>query len=74
MIVQDSEYLDFSRVPESKGIGKSTYVVLAVGLVGIFLMGYLSVIFAGFGHLWPSQKTQRIDLGSMPTISGSQNQ
>ncbi len=74
MIVQDSEYLDFSRVPESKGVGKNIYFVLAIGLIGIFAMGFLSVIFAGFGHVWPSEKTQRIDLGSMPTISSSNNQ
>lgn len=73
MIVHDSEYLDFSRVPESKGISKGTLVVLGIGLMVICIMGFLSVIFAGFGHIWPSEKTMRLDLGSMPTISGSPN-
>lgn len=73
MIVQDSEYLDFSRVPESKGISKGTLVILGIGLIGIFAIGFLSVIFASFGHVWPSEKTMRLDLGSMPTINANQN-
>jgi hypothetical protein len=71
MIVSDSEYIDFSTVPKSRGIGKEAFVALAVGLIGIFVMGYLSVIFASYGHLWPSQKTIRMDLGKMPSQSGS---
>lgn len=71
MIVHDSEYLDFTHVPESKGIRKPTYYVLAIGLFGIFMMGFLSIFFAGFGHIWPSQKTMRMDLGSMPAINSS---
>jgi hypothetical protein len=73
MIVNESEYLDFSKVPQSRGIGKEAFVVLAIGLLGIFAMGFLSCIFAGFGHLWPAQKTLRLDLGGMPSISSSQS-
>ena len=73
MIVHDKEYLDFSKVPVSRGIGKEAFVALALGLVGIFAMGFLSCFLSGFGHLWPSQKTLRMDLGSMPSISSSQS-
>lgn len=73
MIVNDSEYLDFSKVPQSRGIGKEAFWVLAIGLLGIFAMGFLSVIFAGYGHLWPAQKTLRMDLGQMPAVSSSQS-
>ena len=72
MIVQDSEYLDFSKVPESKGISNGTLVIVAIGLLGIFIMGFLSVFLSGYGHLWPSQKTLRMDLGSMPTQQDQQ--
>lgn len=71
MIVHESEYLDFSKVPQSRGIGKEAFVALALGLVGIFAMGFLSCILSGFGHLWPAQKTLRADLGTMPAISTS---
>ena len=73
MIVHDSEYVDFSKVPVSRGIGKEAFVALALGLFGIFAMGFLSCILSGFGHLWPAQKTLRVDLGQMPAISSSQS-
>ncbi|MBV8639578.1 MAG: hypothetical protein JO322_15980 [Candidatus Eremiobacteraeota bacterium] len=73
MIVPDSEYVDFSKVPQSRGIGKEAFVALAVGLIGIFAMGFLSCFLSGYGHLWPAQKTLRTDLGSMPSISSSQS-
>ncbi len=73
MIVHDSEYVDFSKVPQSRGIGKEAFIALATGVVGIFIMGFLSCFLSGFGHLWPSQKTLRVDLGSMPSISSSRS-
>ncbi len=73
MIVHDSEYIDFNTVPKSRGIGREALVALALGLVGIFAMGFLSCFLSGFGHLWPSQKTLRADLGPMPTIPSSQS-
>ena len=72
MIATDHDRLDFSKIPKSKGIGKDALIVLVIGLVGIFAMGFLSVIFSGYGHMWPAQKTMRMDLGSMPTQSSSQ--
>ncbi len=65
MIVHDSEYIDFSKVPQSQGMSKSTIVIVLVGLLGIFIMGGLSIGFASWGHVWPSEKSQRIDLGTM---------
>lgn len=66
MIASEHERLDFSSVPQSKGIGKTALVIVIVGLLGIFAMGFLSVIMSGYGHMWPSQKTMRMDLGDMP--------
>lgn len=59
MILHESERLDFSRVPSSKGIPKRVYFVLVVGMLGIFMMGYLSVILSGYGHMWPWERTVR---------------
>lgn len=66
MIVKDSEYLDFSKVPQSKGVPNGIYVLAVVGLIGIFIMGGLSAFMSSSGHLWPSEKTQRMPLGEMP--------
>ena len=33
MIIRDDEYLDFSKVPESRGIPTALYRVAAVGLL-----------------------------------------
>ncbi|MDE2482909.1 MAG: hypothetical protein KGN02_12060 [bacterium] len=68
MIVSDSEYLDFSQVPQSKGLNTFTIGLIIVGLIMIFVVGGLVIGFAGFGHMWPSTHSMRMDLGSMPTI------
>ena len=65
MIVPDKDYIDFSVVPQSQGMSKAGYVFIIVGIIGIFIMGGLSVKLSGYGHVWPAEKTQRIDLGSM---------
>ncbi len=65
MIVRDDEYLDFSKVPESRGIPGFLYRIIAVGLLGIFCVGGACVLSAGYGHVWPSPQTQRVDLGQM---------
>lgn len=59
MILPESERLDFSRIPQSQGVAKRAYLVLVVGLLGIFIMGFLSVIMAGYGHMWPYTNTMR---------------
>ena len=65
MIVPDHEYIDFSVVPKSKGVSNTTIVITLLGILGIFIMGGLSVHFAGYGHVWPAEKSLRIDLGQM---------
>jgi hypothetical protein len=63
MIVRDDERLDFSQVPESRGVPTMVYYVALIGLVGIFAIGGASVMRSGYGHHWPSNTTLRIDLG-----------
>ena len=65
MIVHDHEYIDFSTVPQSKGVSRQTIVLTIIGLVMIFIMGGLVIGFASWGHVWPSERSQRIDLGTM---------
>ena len=67
MITQEHERLDFSKVPQSRGITNLALIIMITGVIGIFIMGYLSVIMSGYGHMWPAEKTQRMDLGNMPT-------
>lgn len=66
MIVKDSEYLDFSKVPQSKGVPNGIYILAVIGLVGIFIMGALSAFMSSSGHTWPSEKSLRMPLGDMP--------
>lgn len=63
MIVRDDEYLDFSKVPESRGVPTMVYYVAVIGLVGIFAIGGASVLSSGWGHHWPANTTLRIPLG-----------
>jgi hypothetical protein len=64
MIVRDDEYLDFSKVPESRGVPPFLYRVVAVGVLIIFAIGASVVLQAGYGHHWPSDKTLRIPLAN----------
>ncbi len=66
MIVRDDEYLDFTSVPESKGIPPLLYRVAAVGLVIIFLIGASVCLMSGYGHHWPANTTERVPLNSAP--------
>ncbi|MBV8147893.1 MAG: hypothetical protein JO092_02240 [Candidatus Eremiobacteraeota bacterium] len=63
MIVRDDEYLDFSRVPESRGVPRMVYFVAIIGIVGIFAVGASSILSSGWAHHWPSNTTLRVDLG-----------
>jgi hypothetical protein len=65
MIVKDEEYIDFNKVPQSKGVPPSMYFFAVLGIVGIFIMGALSAFMASSGHLWPAEKTLRMPLGDM---------
>jgi hypothetical protein len=62
MIVGEDERLDFSKVPESRGVPPFLYRVVAVGILVIFLIGGSVVMMSGYGHHWPSNTTLRIPL------------
>ena len=62
MIVRDDEYLDFSKVPESRGIPAALYRIVVVGIVIIFAIGGAVILHSGYGHHWPSETTLRIPL------------
>jgi hypothetical protein len=64
MIVPDSEYLDFSQVPRSKGVPKSIVYSGIIGLIMIFAIGASVVLLAGNGHHWPAATTMRVPLPS----------
>ena len=66
MIVRDDEYLDFSKVPESRGVPTMVYYVAVIGIVGIFAIGGASVMSSGWNHHWPANTTLRVDLGKHP--------
>ncbi|HEY6326790.1 MAG TPA: hypothetical protein VIW73_09810 [Candidatus Cybelea sp.] len=62
MIVRDDEYLDFSKVPESRGVPTALYRVVVVGLLIIFAIGASVCLMSGYGHHWPSNTTLRVPL------------
>ncbi len=62
MIVRDDEYLDFSKVPESKGVPAGIYRLVAVALVVIFAIGAAVCLMSGYGHHWPAITTERVNL------------
>ncbi|MGB8964328.1 MAG: hypothetical protein WCB99_01690 [Candidatus Cybelea sp.] len=62
MIVSDDEYLDFSKVPESRGVPHALYRVVAVGLLIIFAIGGAVVMMSGYGHYWPADTSMRAPL------------
>ena len=65
-MIEHQDTIDFSTVPESKGISNTTLFIVFTGIVMIFIVGGLSIYFANSGHLWPSTHTERMPLGSMP--------
>jgi hypothetical protein len=64
MIVRDDERLDFSKVPESRGIPVALYRVVFVGLLIIFAIGGSVCLLSGYGHHWPSDTTLRVPLNN----------
>lgn len=62
MIVKEDERLDFSKVPQSAGFPPILFVLLAIGIIGIFSVGGSVLLNAGYGHHWPSVSTQRAPL------------
>jgi hypothetical protein len=64
MIIRDDEYLDFSKVPESRGIPALLYRVAFLGLLIIFAIGASVCLMSGYGHHWPSPTTLRVPLNN----------
>ncbi|HEY1656433.1 MAG TPA: hypothetical protein VGF86_15125 [Candidatus Tumulicola sp.] len=62
MIVPDEEYLDFSKVPQSRGVPKVLLYSGLIGLLMIFAIGAATVLNSGYGHQWPPMSTTRVDL------------
>lgn len=62
MIIRDDEFMDFNKVPESRGIPTALYRVAVVGLLVIFAIGGAVCMMSGYGHHWPSDKTLRVPL------------
>jgi hypothetical protein len=65
-MIEQQDHIDFSTVPQSKGLGRGTLVLLIVGVIAIFAIGGASAFSSGYGHMWPSTHTERMNLGSMP--------
>jgi hypothetical protein len=65
MIVRDEEYLDFSQVPQSRGIPPLIRYGVMVGLLMIFAIGAASFLLSGYGHIWPADHSMRVDLGTL---------
>ena len=65
MILPDEEYLDFSRVPQSRGVPKVLVVSGLVGIVMIFAIGGATIRQAGYSHHWPWTASMRVDLGKL---------
>jgi hypothetical protein len=62
VIVKEDERLDFSQVPQSAGFPPMLFVLLAIGLIGIFTVGGSVILMGGYGHHWPAASTQRVPL------------
>ncbi|MGA8535035.1 MAG: hypothetical protein WB615_13085 [Candidatus Tumulicola sp.] len=63
MIVRDEEYLDFSQVPQSRGVPTSIRYAVIIGLIVIFAIGASTCLLSGYGHVWPSDHSMRVQLG-----------
>lgn len=64
MIIRDDEYLDFSEVPESRGIPPFLYRIAIVGLLIIFAIGASVCLLSGYGHHWPADTSLRVPLNN----------
>ena len=56
------EGIDFSSVPQSGGIPKAVVALVIFGVIAVFTIGGSVIFNAGFGHVWPSLESLRIDL------------
>jgi hypothetical protein len=58
-----SEYLDFSKLPQSKGIPRLMPMLAVAALIGVMIVAGSVISVAGYGHYWPAEKTLRVPLG-----------
>ncbi len=54
--------LDERGVPASRGIPMAVRIATLIGVLAIFAIGADTLIYAGYGHAWPTTKTLRIPL------------
>jgi hypothetical protein len=64
VISREDERLDYSKVPESRGIPHALYRVAAFGLLVIFAIGAAVCLMSGYGHHWPYNTTLRVPLNN----------
>jgi hypothetical protein len=62
VIVREDEYLDFSKVPESRGVPPAIVRLVGIAIVVIFAIGASVCLMSGYGHHWPADTTERVDL------------
>ncbi|HTX57702.1 MAG TPA: hypothetical protein VMD47_11445 [Candidatus Acidoferrales bacterium] len=65
-MIERQETINFTHVPQSKGIGTGTRWILGVGIVIIFCIGGAVVRLSGYNHVWPAEQSMRMNLGQMP--------
>jgi hypothetical protein len=65
-MIEHQDTVDFSALPQSQGLNTGTKLILVIGVLAIFAIGGFSAFLSGYGHVWPSNHTLRIDLGKMP--------
>ena len=56
------DVVDDRGVPVSRGVPHIVRWAFVIGVIAIFIMGYITIIQAGYGHDWPWNKTLRTDL------------
>lgn len=55
---------DSRGVPVSKGVPMVVRIAAAICIVAIFVIGGFTAKVAGYGHLWPAERTLRMNLNS----------
>ncbi|MGR4063823.1 MAG: hypothetical protein ACLQPV_00070 [Vulcanimicrobiaceae bacterium] len=58
------EYLDFSKLPESKGIPSLLPILALAGLIAVAIIAGSVISVSGYGHYWPSDRTLRVPLAA----------
>lgn len=53
---------DQRGVPVSRGIPQAVRIAFVLGSLAIFVMGYLTIIQASYGHKWPANTVLRLPL------------